>query len=119
MSAIYKDRVKETASAPGTGNVTLAGAVSQFQSFNSAFGTNVFFSYTIADQSGTNWECGIGYLSGSTTLVRDRVTASSNGGSTVNFSTGTQDVFHTITADAMQYEVRGLMLTMSLGFYLP
>lgn len=119
MSALYKDRVKETGSAVGAGNVTLAGAVSQFQSFNTAFGTNVFFSYTIADQSGTRWECGIGYLSGSTTLVRERVTASSNSDAVVDFNSGTQDVFHTMTANDIMYSQRGLMLAMSLGFYLP
>lgn len=92
------DRVKETTTTTGTGNITLAGAVSQYVSFNTAFGTNKYFFYTIAGQTGSEWEVGEGYLSGSTTLVRGDIYASSNAGALVNFSAGTKDVFCTIPA---------------------
>lgn len=82
----FADRVKETASAPGTSNVTLAGAVTGFQTFNAAVGLNVWFNYTIESQTPGSWETGRGYLSGSTTLVRSRVWQSSNSGSLVNFA---------------------------------
>ena len=49
---------------------------------------------TIADQTGTNWEVGYGTIgAGGTTLARTTVLASSNSGSLVNFSSGTQDVW--------------------------
>lgn len=97
----FFDRVQETTSSPGTGNVSLAGAVSQYVTFNSTFGLNNQFYYTIADTSGTNWEVGEGHLSASTTLVRDNVLASSNSGSLVNFSSGTQAVWNDISAMSM------------------
>lgn len=98
MTASVADRVKETSTTTGTGNVTLAGAVAQFQSCNTAFGLNVYFQYAIVGQAGTEWETGLGYLSGSTTLVRERVTSSSNSNALVNFSAGAKDVFCTLIA---------------------
>ena len=59
MALTLKDRVLETASAPGTGSVSLLGAVTGYQSFSSAIGNANTCYYTIADQSGANWEVGI------------------------------------------------------------
>lgn len=93
MALVLKDRVKETCAAPGLGTVTLLGAVTEYQSF-SAIGDGNTTYYTIIDQGGTNWEVGIGtYTASGTTLSRDTVLASSNSGSKVNFSTGTQFVW--------------------------
>jgi hypothetical protein len=55
-------------------------------------------AYCIADQTGNNWEVGTGVFNGTTGLTRVTVLASSNGGSLVNFSGGTQDVFCTAPA---------------------
>ena len=54
MALIQADRVKETASAPGTGAVTLLGAVTGFRSFASVMVTSDLCYYTIADQTGGN-----------------------------------------------------------------
>ena len=72
---------------------TLAGAVLSYQSF-SAIGNGNTTYYTIAGQTGSEWEVGIGtYTSSGTTLARTTVISSSNSGSLVNFSAGTKDVF--------------------------
>jgi len=93
MAFVLKDRVKETTTTTGTGTVTLAGAVSGYQSF-SAIGDGNTTYYTIAGQGTSEWEVGIGtYTSSGTTLSRTTVLASSNSGSLVNFSAGTKDVF--------------------------
>lgn len=93
MAFVLKDRVKETTTTTGTGTVTLAGAVSGYQSFSAIGNTNSTY-YTIAGQGTSEWEVGIGtYTSAGTTLSRDTVLASSNSGSLVNFSAGTKDVF--------------------------
>lgn len=97
----FGDRVKETTTTTGTSNITLDGAASQFQSFNARFGTNMSFDYAIVGQTGTEWEVGRGYLSGSTTLVRTTVYESSNSNTLVNFSAGTKDVFVPISARSM------------------
>jgi hypothetical protein len=99
MALVLKDRVKETANAPGTGTVTLLGAASGYQSF-SVIGDGNTVYYCIADQSGSNWEVGIGtYTSSGTTLARNTILESSNSGSVVNFTTGPQDVFCTYPAE--------------------
>jgi len=97
MAFVLKDRVKETTTTTGTGTITLAGAVSGFQSFAAIGNGNETF-YTIA--GGGEWEVGIGtYTSSGTTLSRDTVLESSNSGSLVNFSAGTKDVFVTYPAE--------------------
>lgn len=95
----FADRVKDTTTTTGTGNLTLSGTPpTGFQSFNAAFSTDLFFYYAISSEGVSEWEVGIGYLSASTTLVRDTVLASSNSGSAVNLSAGTKDVYCTFPA---------------------
>lgn len=95
MAFIFADRVKETTTTTGTGTVSLAGAATGYQTFVAGIGSTNTCYYCIADQSGTNWEVGLGTVtSGSPdTLSRDSVLASSNSGNLVNFGAGTKDVF--------------------------
>jgi len=98
MPLIIADRVKETTTATGTGTVTLLGASTGFQSFAVIGNANTTY-YTIAGQTGSQWEVGIGtYTVSGTTLARNTVLSSSNSGSLVNFSAGTKDVFVTYPA---------------------
>ena len=86
---LYADRTQETSTTTGTGTVTLAGAVTGFQSFTSAFQDQDRVAYRIDD--GTNWETGIGVFTASgTTLTREYVLESSNAGALVNFPAGTK-----------------------------
>jgi hypothetical protein len=99
MAFVLADRVKETTTTTGTGTVTLLGASTGFQSFSAIGNTNTTY-YTIAGQTGSEWEVGIGtYTSSGTTLARTTVISSSNSGSLVNFSAGTKDVFVTYPAE--------------------
>jgi len=73
------NKIAETSTTTGTGNITLSGAwsvpssfITGNRTFNSFYGTTQRFPYMIQDQSG-NWEKGVGYLSASTTLVRETV----------------------------------------------
>jgi len=99
MPLVVKDRVRETTTTTGTGTVTLAGAVTGFQTFAVIGNGNTTF-YTIAGQGTNEFEVGIGtYTSSGTTLSRDTVLESSSGGSKVSFSAGTKDVFVTYPAE--------------------
>jgi len=107
MAFVLADRVKETTTTTGTGTVTLLGASTGYQSF-SAIGNGNTTYYTIAGQTGSEWEVGIGtYTSSGTTLARTTVIASSNSGSLVNFSAGTKDVFVTYPAEYTANAVGG------------
>jgi hypothetical protein len=100
--AAYADRVKDTTTTTGTGDLTLSGtAPTGFQSFNTGLGVGPKFGYAISSSGGSEWETGIGYLSGSTTLVREKITASSNSNAVVSFSSGTKDVYCTLVAQAI------------------
>jgi len=105
MALVLADRVKESCSSPGTGTVTLLGAQTEYQSFSAGVGANNTTYYTIADQSGSNWEVGLGTVgSGGTTLARTTVLSSSNSGSLVNFASGTQDVWVDYPAEKAVYQ---------------
>jgi hypothetical protein len=104
MPLVVKDRVQETTTTTGTGTVTLAGAVTGFQSFSAIGDTNTTY-YAIVLPGGTEWEIGIGtYTSSGTTLSRDTILASSNSGSAVNFSAGSKNVFCTYPAGKSVYQ---------------
>jgi len=107
MAFVLADRVKETTTTTGTGTVTLLGASTGYQSF-SAIGNGNTTYYTIAGQTGSEWEVGIGtYTSAGTTLSRTTVLSSSNSGSLVSFSAGTKDVFVTYPASFTSNAVGG------------
>jgi len=98
MAFVIADRVRETSTTIGTGNFTLAGAVTGYQTFDAALDTGDTTYYTIADQSGSNWEVGIGTFTSPSTLARTTILSSSNGGSVVTFGAGTKDVFISLPA---------------------
>lgn len=102
MALILKDRVKETTTVTSTGTATLLGAVAGYQAF-SVIGTGNTCYYTIAAQTGNQWEVGIGTFTSPDQLSRDTVLDSSNSGSLVNFSAGTKDVFITQPAEKSVY----------------
>lgn len=107
MAFVVADRVKETTTTTGTGTITLAGASTGFQSFAVVGNGNTTY-YCIAEQTGSNWEVGIGtYTSAGTTLARTTVLASSNSGSLVNFGAGTKDVFVTYPASYASFAASG------------
>jgi hypothetical protein len=99
MALILADRVRETTTVTGTSSAVLLGAVTGFQSF-AVIGNGNTCYYTISDQSGPNWEVGIGtYSTSGPTLARTTILASSNAGSIVPFPSGTKDVFVTYPSE--------------------
>jgi hypothetical protein len=115
----FADRVLETTTDTGTGNLTLLGAVTGYRSFNTAFGLNLSFEYTIVavDGSGNptgDWEVGDGYLSGSTTFVRVQVRSSSNSDALVSFAAGTKQIFCTFPAHRARAATRSFNLQYGL-----
>ena len=101
MALVLADRVKETTTTAGTGTITLDGAATGFQSFAVIGNSNTTF-YTIAGQTGNEWEVGIGtYTSSGTLLARTTVLSNSAGTqpSALSFSAGTKDVFVTYPAE--------------------
>jgi hypothetical protein len=102
MALVVKDRVQETSTTTGTGTFTLAGAVTGFQSFSVIGNANTTY-YAIV--GGTEWEVGLGtYTLSGTLLSRDTILESSNGGTAVNFSAGTKNVFVTYPAEESVYQ---------------
>ena len=100
MALIIKDRVKETTTTTGTGNVALGGAVSNFVTFSSVLSDSDTTYYAIVDSNNSDFEVGLGtYVSSGNTIARTTVLASSNSGSAVNLSSGSKVIFCAFPAD--------------------
>ena len=101
MALVVADRVQETTATTGTGTITLAGAVSGFQSFATiGDGNTTYYCVT----SGTAWEVGIGtYTASGTTLARTTILASSAAGAAITLA-GTSNVFCVYPASKAVYE---------------
>jgi len=108
------DRTRETTATTGTGAITLAGAVSGYQSFATAFASSsALVEYCIV--SGTLWEVGRGVFDGTTGLTRDTVTAGSSGAGTFITLAGTSDVFISANEASIDGGSRGRCYAMSRG----
>ena len=102
MATVVDDRVQETTTTTGTGVFSLAGAKTGFQSFaNIGDGNDTYYCCT----DGTDYEVGIGtYTASGTTLTRTTILDSTNGGSAVNWSAGSRDIFCTMPAGKVVFE---------------
>jgi hypothetical protein len=100
MALVLADRVKETTTTTGTGDLTLGGAEPNFASFSSALSDGDTTYYAIVDDGNTDYEVGIGtYTSGTNSLSRDTILDSTNGGAAVDLSAGSKVVFITYPAE--------------------
>jgi len=97
MALVVNDRVKETSTTTGTGTLTLAGAVTGFETFSSAIGNTNTTYYAIVHTSNAEFEVGLGTVSAGA-LARTTVISSSNSDSAVDFAAGTKNVFCTLPA---------------------
>ena len=105
----------------GTGALTLAGAMTAYQSFASkcTVGDTFYYALQAVDAGGAatgEWECGLGTYSATNTLTRTTVTSSSNAGAVVNLSAGTKQVF--LSMPAVQVAWARERLTADRTYYV-
>ena len=112
MAFLVNDRVKETSTTTGTGSVTLAGAATGFITFNAGIGNSNTTYYTIVgEDQPSEWEVGIGtYTHSGTSLSRDTVIGSSNGGAKTSFTAGTTIVFVSLPSEKALMKELNLMV---------
>jgi hypothetical protein len=118
----FRDRVKDSSTTTGTGDVTLSGtAPTGYQNFNTAFGLGAAFLYCIVDPASGLWETGTGMLSASTTMVRDAnvFDGSSGPGTLVSFTAGTKDVFCIVASHWCEDVDSGSNLNQARGWAMP
>lgn len=99
MAFITADRVKDTSTTTGTGNITVSGSAPfGYRTFSTVLSVADTFYYAIQGQSTAEWEIGVGTYSSANVFARTTVLASSASGSAVSFSSGTKNVFITLAA---------------------
>jgi len=104
MAFVIADRVKETTTTTGTGTITLAGAVTNFETFTANLSNSDTTYYAIVDSTNNAFEVGLGTFTASGTTLARSVIASSNSNNLVNFGAGTKEVFITIPASKLVVE---------------
>jgi hypothetical protein len=119
MALILKDRVKETSSSSGTGNIALGGAFPGYQTFNAAIASGSTVYYTIHNLTAGDddeWEVGVGTFTSPATLARNTVLSSSTG-SLINFTAGASglEVFVTQPAEQALYTNQATGIVESSG----
>lgn len=88
----YPNRVKDTTTTEGTGNITVAGAPpATYVALSAKVANGKKFPYGLFHRALNEWEIGIGTMLTAETFSR-APSDSSNGGALVNFSVGTKDV---------------------------
>jgi hypothetical protein len=95
------DRIRETTTTTGTGVITLAGATTGNRAFSAVCANGDVIYYCIADQSGANWEVGLGTWGTGNLLTRvagSVLSSSAGAGVLTTFGVGTKDVFCTVPA---------------------
>lgn len=99
----FANKIKETSTTNGTGNLVLGGSILGYKTFVSAIGSDKTLTYYIYRQdSSFEWEIGVGYIQvsgGLNILVRERVISSSNLNNFVSFTGGTKFVESIISQD--------------------
>jgi len=96
----FFDRVRETTVTTGSGSLTLAGAVTNFRTFNSVLATGNTTIYVIEDTVNNAWEVGLGTYSGSNILARTTLLSSSTG-SFLTLAAGTKFVYIDVPASML------------------
>lgn len=99
MAFITADRVKDTSTTTGTGNITVSGSAPfGYRTFSTVLSVGDTFYYCIQGQGTAEWEVGVGTYASTNQFARTTVLASSASGSAVSFSSGTKNVFITLAA---------------------
>ena len=104
MAFVIADRVRETTTTTGTGTITLAGAVTNFETFTANLSNSDTTYYAIVDNTNGAFEVGLGTFTSSGTTLARSVIASSNSNNLVDFGSGTKDVFITVPASKIVVE---------------
>lgn len=97
MAFVSADRVKETTTTTGAGDITLAGAMTGMRAFSSVMADGDTCYYTIQAVDGTgavtgDWEVGMGTFHTGGTMSRTQIRSSSTG-SILALASGTKQVW--------------------------
>lgn len=115
MAHVTGDRVKDTTTTTGTGNITVSGSPpSGFRTLSSVLTANGDSCWGCIE-GGAEWEVCLLTRVSANVYSRGAPLASSNAGNAVNFSAGTKNVF--ITLPAREVVTKGLVAGMAYSLY--
>lgn len=125
MTFALFSRIRETSTTTGTGDLLLAGAVTDHATFSSKYanGDTMFVGVAL----GTDWEEFLGtYNSGANSITRTRMLRSSNADAAVSWTGGSKDVFVCLPgpsdlagSDKAAFLLQGLGLARVGGLGIP
>ena len=99
MAFVTADRVLDTSTSTGTGDLVVSGSSPNgYRTFSTVMSVADTCYYSAQHQTLNEWETGTATYSSANTLTRTTVSSSSNANAAVNFSAGTKDVSITFLA---------------------
>lgn len=99
MAFVTADRVSDTTTTTGSGDVTVSGvAPTGYKSLSTVLSVGDTFYYCVQSQTTSEWEAGVGTYISLNVFARTTILASSNSGSLVVFAAGVKTVFITFPA---------------------
>ena len=105
MAFVINDRVKESITANGAGDLALGTAIDGFETFATGIGGGNETFYAIYHLSANQWEVGHGTLDATAAnITRSNVYSSSNSDNHVSFTAGTKYIFCTQPASKAVFE---------------
>ena len=107
------DRVQETSTTTGTGDIGLDGAVTNFGAASSRYADGDTVEYAIVHQTNAEHETGFGIYSGGS-IARRTVLQSTNSDALVSFTAGTKDVFMSLSGASIDSSLQIAHATRSI-----
>lgn len=113
---VFDDRVMETTTSVGLGDIALAGAVDAYRTFasvcqpGSTFYGGIVAINALGEETG-QWEMGLYTYNSGNTITRTTVHSSSSGSVAVDFAAGTKKVFITLTAAKTRLYLKNTVVT--------
>jgi hypothetical protein len=104
MALILADRVRETTTTSGTGDIYFGGSVTGYVTLGSVLTDGSTTYYAMIATSGGQWEVGLGtYTALTNSLARTTILSSSNSNAIVNFTSGAKTVIITQPSEKAVY----------------
>lgn len=113
---LFADRIRETTTTTGSGNLTVNGATVGFRAFSAvcAVGTAVPYVIQGSGAVASEFETGRGTYVGANEIRRDCVFVSSNGNNLVDLSAGT----HFVSLDMTTKEIESIERLGYMGVFI-
>lgn len=100
MKFTFRDRARQTSTTNGTGDMTLIAPEDGYAELSTTLNVDYYYCIRNMTDGVDEWEVGLGHVT-SGAFVRSTIITGTNGNSAVSFTSGTKEIFMTVTAELL------------------